>query len=325
MTIPGGKRRANLALALCAASRLAACGSAAATAAATPVSTTTWVFSAPGDTRGDTALSAVAPRIDAVVSGWIQLDSITGLPIRLHPDDAARFPSAARRLALVTSLHGQRFHPETVRRVAADHAALALTAGRIGDFVAAGGYQGVVFDLEGQSRDDIPLALRFIRAAGDSARRRGASTIVVALPAADTTAYPTRAYLAAADFVTIMLYDEHGPTSAPGPIASPTWVRRNLAQRVSDVGAARVVALFPLFGYLWRPNQPATTLSLDAARRAAAEAGVEITRDPASHALHANLPNSWELWLNDAELLRALRSEAADLGVTTIAVASRPL
>jgi spore germination protein len=191
--------------------------------------------------------------------------------------------------------------------------------------VASGGYQGVIFNLQGQSRDDIPLTVRFIRALGDSARRHGASLIAVALPAADTTAYPTRAFMSVADVALILLDDEHRATSSPGPLASPEWVRRALAQRVSDVGAARIVAVFPLFGYLWRPNQLAVTVTLDQARHAAAESGVEIVRDPASRSLHALQANTWELWLNDAEVFQTLRAEATNLGVTTIAVTARPL
>jgi hypothetical protein len=330
MTISGGKRRASLALApiataAIALSALAACSSGPGVASATPVSSAIWIFASPGDARSDSGLRAIAPRIDVVISGWIQLDSITGLPARLNPDDRARVPSGARRFALITSRHGQRFHPETVRRVFADGAALALTAGRIGAIVASDNYQGVVFDLEGQSRDDIPLTTRFIRAVGDSVRSHGASTVVVALPGADTTAYPSRAFASVADFVMIMLCDEHRATSGPGPLSSPDWVRRTLAQRVSDVGASRVIPLFPLFGYLWRPNQPATALTLDQARHAAAESAVEIARDPASQSLHAVHPNDWDLWLTDSELLGVLRGEAIDLGIATIAVTSRPL
>ena len=106
-----------------------------------------------------------------------------------------------------------------------------------------------------------------------------------------------------------MLYDEHWATSPPGPIATPEWVRRTLGQRFAAVGASRIVAALPLYGYLWRSNQPAQPLSFADARRAALEANVELQRDPASLSLHAIQPGSWELWMSDAQLLRALRAE----------------
>jgi spore germination protein YaaH len=207
-----------------------------------------------------------------------------------------------------------------VRRLAGANGALALTAARTAAMAATGGYQGLVFDLEGQSRADLPLTLRLIRAVSDSARRRGVSVISVAIPAADTTAYPTRAFMNDADFVIVMLYDEHWSTSSPGPVASPTWVRRNLALRVSDVGANRIVAGFPLYGYLWRPNHPAETISFGDAVHSAAQASVELVRDPASLSLHAIQRDNWELYATDATLLRALRAEASALGVRHVAL-----
>jgi spore germination protein YaaH len=310
-----GKRRASRALAICALLALPACNS----AAPVPVPTTAWAFAAPWDPRSDSSIHANAPHLDAIVSGWIQLDSLTGSPTLLYPDDPSRIPLPTRRLALITSWHGQRFHPDGVRRLAGNASALAGAAARIGDIVAKHGYAGIVFDLEGQSREDIPVVLRLLRAVRDSVRRHGHASTTIALPAADTTAYPTRAFIADVDYVMIMLYDEHWPTSSPGPIASPLWVRRTLAQRVSDVGATRVIAALPLYSYLWRANQPAQALSYNEAMHAATEANVDLQRDPPSQALHAVQPGSWELWMTDAEQLRALKAEVTGMGVATIA------
>jgi spore germination protein YaaH len=313
--ITGGKRRATRRLAIFGLVASAAC----ATTAPAPVQPAAWGFAAPRDPHSDSSIHANAAHLDAIVSGWIQLDSVTGRPTLLYPDDPQRIPAPTRRLALVTSWEAQRFHPDAIRLLAHDAATLARAAATIGDIVAQHRYAGIEFDLEGQSREDLPLTLAVIRAVRDSTRRRGPATIVVALPASDTAAYPTRAFAAEADNVMIMLYDEHTPTSSPGPVTSPLWVRRALAQRVSDVGAARVIAAFPLYSYLWRPNQPAQMLSYNEAVHAATEANVEIRRDPTSQALHAVQPGSWELWITDAEQLRALRAEATEMGVGTVA------
>jgi spore germination protein YaaH len=224
------------------------------------------------------------------------------------------------RLALVTSFHGQRFHPEAVRALATETGALAVAAGRLADLTSRGNYRGVVLDLEGQSAADTALTLRVVRAFGDSVRSHGASFVAVAVPAGDTTAYPSRALVAIADALVVMLYDEHWSTSAPGPVATPLWVRRTLAQRVADVGASRIVAALPVYGYLWRGNNPATPVGFDDARRAAAQASVDLARDPASRSLHAVQAGNWDLWMTDAEHLRALRAEVNALGVTRIAL-----
>jgi hypothetical protein len=111
-----------------------------------------------------------------------------------YRDDSTRNRGGAQRLTLVTSWHGERFHPETVRRLGTDAAALALAASRVGALVAAGEYSGIVLDLEDQSPADLPLTVRVASAIADSAKAHGATFAAIALPAADTAGYPTRAF-----------------------------------------------------------------------------------------------------------------------------------
>ena len=279
-----------------------------------------WAFTAPWDSRSDSSVRANASRLDAVVTGWIQLDSTTSEPSLLYADDSSRTGSPRRRFALVTSWHGRRFHPESVRRAAADSATLSRIASRIGEMVRSNKYAGIVLDFEDQARNDTSALVAGIRSIGAAARRAGATTVAVAIPAADTAAYPTRIFFPAADAAIVMLYDEHWSTSAPGPVATPDWVRRTLAQRVADVGAERLIAALPLYGYLWRGTQAGEPLSYADARRAASQANVELARDPSSSSLHALQPNTWELWMTDAEVLRILVDQVTDLGVGRIAL-----
>ncbi len=278
-----------------------------------------WAFTAPWDARSDSSLAANAARINTAVTGWIQLDSATAQPSAPYHDGSV-LPPTTRRFALVTSWHGQRFHPETVRRLGADGALLARTASTLSTMLRRGAYRGVVFDLEGGTPQDVPVVTRVLRALGDSVRAHGVATIAIAVPAADTTAYPAHAFVPPADVLVAMLYDEHWATSAPGPIASPDWVRRSLAMRVAEIGANRVVAALPVYGYQWRSNEPARPVSFDETRRAASQAGVELARDPASLSLHAVKPGAWELWTSDATQLAALRDEATGMGVSAIAL-----
>ena len=330
----GGKRRAAPAALIAAAMATSACtGNVAspnpAPAPAVPTAIAPradlgparfWGFTAPWDARSDSSVREHEPMLDAVITGWIQLDSVTGRPKLLYPDDAARTGTAARRFALVTSWHGREFHPRVVRRLASNAGELGAVASRVARLVSEHHYSGIVLDLEEQSVADTALTARVVGVVADSVRRHGASTVAVAIPAADTAGYPTRVFFPAADFALVMLYDEHWSTSAPGPVATPDWVRRTLGQRIADVGADHIVAALPLYGYLWRANRPAEPLSYSDAQRQAAQASVAIARDPASRSLHAIQPGAWELWSSDAELLRALRDEVAALGVTRIAL-----
>jgi spore germination protein YaaH len=281
--------------------------------------TVTWGFTAPWDPRSDSSVRENSARLDAVVTGWIQLDSATGMPHLQFADRVAVAPGTSR-FALVSSYNGGRFRADMVRRLAADDRALADAADALARIVSAGSYTGLVFDFEEQRRADTALVLRTIRTMGDAGRIRGARTIAIAIPAGDTAAYPTRMFADAADALVVMLYDEHWATSGPGPIASSQWVSRTLARRVGDVGPDRLVAALPLYGYRWGTNPTADALSYSAAQRAVADAGVEISRDPVSGSLHAALPGQWNLWVSDAELVRTLRAEVLGLGVTHFAL-----
>lgn len=331
--VPGGKRRAAPTAVALAAAVINACSANVATPTPVPVPVSTspglprgadlrparfWAFAAPWDSSSDSSLRKHESVLDAAVTGWIQLDSVTGRPRLLYGDDGAS--GSTRRLALVTSWHGREFHPSVVRRLGANAHELAAVASQLARLVSERGYTGIVLDLEEQSVADTALTARVVRVFADSVRRHGASTIAMAIPAADTAAYPTRAFFPAVDFALVMLYDEHWSTSPPGPVATPDWVRRTLSQRVADVGADHIVAALPLYGYLWRGNRPAEPLTYADAQRAAAEGSVTIARDPASGSLHAVQLGAWELWSSDAELLRMLRDEVAALGVTRIAL-----
>src|SRR5207237_952176 len=156
-----------------------------------------------------------------------------------------------------TTYAGERFHPETIRVLASDATTLGRAAGAVVAIAAAAGYRGLVLDFEGLGRDDLDPLLIVVRAITDSARAHGVAPVAVAVPAADTAAYPARALAGVADLVMPMLYDEHWSTSPPGPIASPEFVRHWLGVRIGEVGAARIVAALPLYGYQWRSDSAA--------------------------------------------------------------------
>jgi hypothetical protein len=280
---------------------------------------TTWGIVDPSNSRSIASARANAARLDGIVEDWIQLDSITGLPSSLQPGAALSPAGQGHRLALVTSWAGQRFHPEVVRRIAGERGALALAASRIANIASSTGDAGIVIDIREQSREDLPLTLAFIAAVADSARRHGVTSVAVTVPATDTVAYPTVPLARVAEVLMVMLVDEHHASSGAGPLASPEWVRRQLALRAAEVSPQHLAAALPLYGMLWRQGEFGKMMSFDNARRAAGESAVELRRDPSTQWTHAVLAGSWDLWLPDAGTLRALLDEVAAVGVTRIA------
>ena len=56
-------------------------------------------------------------------------------------------------------------------------------------------------------------------------------------------------------------------------------------------------------------------------RRAAFQAGVQLTRDPKTITLtRRSKPGEWEIWVTDAELLAALVRQTTDAGVSRVAL-----
>jgi peptidoglycan-N-acetylglucosamine deacetylase len=281
-----------------------------------------WGFTAPWDPRSAASVRAHGAALDGVVLDWIALDSVSGLPLALYRDSLSPVVSPnLRRMAIVTSFVTDRFHPELIRRLAMDSLALKATAAAIADRMLRGGYRGLVIDFEGMTGPDTALTRAVVATIASVARTRGAGPVAVAMPASDTVGYPARLFASSADLLLIMLYDQHWATSPPGAIAEPAWVRRTLAMRVAESGASRMVAGLPLYGYLWRPNVAATTISYDDARRITTEAGISLDRDPATSMLHAvrTVGDQWELWVGDAVLLDALQREVAALNVARVA------
>jgi peptidoglycan-N-acetylglucosamine deacetylase len=281
-----------------------------------------WAFTGPWDPRSDASLRANASRLDAAVTGWIGLDSLTGEP--LLPSayaDTMRLPTGTpRRFALVTAWHGQGFHTTSIRALGSDADRRARVAGRIARYADSMRYTGLVLDFETLQAGDVDAQVAVIRTIGDSARAHGVTTIAVAIPAEPDSAYPTRALAAVADFVLVMLYDQHWSGGEPGPVSAPDWMTRNLARVVGEVGASRVVAALPFYGYHWVKGKPGVGISYESAARIAQREGIPMTRDPASKTLRGTSANgSSAIWVTDAALLEELIAGAERLGVRRFA------
>jgi spore germination protein YaaH len=205
-----------------------------------------------------------------------------------------------------------------IRHLAADDSALGATAKGIARMVAAAGYEGVVLDFEALGPSDASALLKVAGVITDSVRGAGTRLVAMAVPAADTITYPTKALLGRVDALMVMLYDEHWPGSTPGPIASPEWARAWLGARVRQSGPERLIAAFPLYGYHWRRGQT-RHVSYEEARGLAEGAQVPLSRDSGSYTLHAESAELGALWVSDVGLLRRLMADARSLGVGRIA------
>ena len=281
-----------------------------------------WAFTGPWDARSDASLRANAASLDVAVTGWVALDSLTGEPLlpSPYPDTIRLATGTTQRFALVTSWHGQGFHAASIRALGRDRARLGRVASRIARHADSMRYAGLVLDFETLKASDLPSQMSVLRAIADSARAHGVTTIATAIPAEPDDAYPTRELVKVVDHVLVMLYDQHWAGSQPGPISAPDWVGRNLSRVVGEVGASRVVAGFPLYGYHWVKGKPGVGIAFDAGLRTAERERFTVTRDSASRTLRgASRSGNSAVWLTDASLVADLLRSAEELGVTRFA------
>ena len=314
---PGLRRRSVIAALAC----IAGVGGCAGAQSAPPAVglREVWGFTAFWDARSAASVSRNGGALDAVVTTWIALDTLTSAPVTLFMD-SSRTPSP-RRMALLTSWFGDRFHPASVVRLAASPEVLSRVASSTARALDAGGHRGLVVDFEGHGPDDLSALLTVVRAISDTLEARRLGPVAVAIPAMDTSGYPARAFIdAGADFVIPMFYDQHWAGGPAGPISDPAWVAAALGRRLAEVPASRIVAGLPLYGYRWPRSGAGVTVTHAEAVAAAAEAGVELDRDSATATLRGTLPSADEVWVTDAVLLDRLIGIATAKGVERIAL-----
>ena len=280
-----------------------------------------WGFTGPWEVSSTQSVRAHGGQLDAVISGWITIDSSLALPVipSPYPDTVRPLSGTPQRMAIVTSWHGEGFHSAPIRQLGGDSALLAKAAGSIARYAQSMHYSGLVLDFEALESADLPVLLKVVRAITDSGHARGVQTIAMAIPASDD-AYPARQLLRAVDALIVMLYDQHWAESEPGPIADPSWVKSTLARRVDEAGADRLIAALPAYGYRWRKGSPTESIGYADASRMATVAGAPLTRDAASQTLRSRAANGDEIWVADATLLNALVSQSRALGVNRFAI-----
>lgn len=277
-----------------------------------------WGFTAFWDTLSRNSAARNGTSLDGLVTTWIALDTAGKSPAVLFVDSSPDPRIPERRLALITSYVHPSFRPVAIRRLAANPRGLARAASSIAATMASARHRGAVLDFEALEPGDLPALASVVRTLSDTLRARGLGPVVVAVPAADTVAYPGQALLdAGADFLLPMLYDQHWAGGRAGPVSARGWVASTLKVRVKEVGAARLIAGLPLYGYRWPTSGKGVTVTFAEASSAAAGA---LTRDSVTGSLRAALAGGGEVWVTDAALLKGLIAIAEAHGVRRFAL-----
>jgi peptidoglycan-N-acetylglucosamine deacetylase len=149
---------------------------------------------------------------------------------------------------------------------------------------------GVVIDFENIPDDSQKDFTHFIEEFA-KALHAASLKLMVALPAADWN-YDYKAIAQHSDAIILMNYDQHWPTSPPGPIASQDWFVRNLGNILKLVPPEKLVMGIPNYGYDWQakskknPHPVAQPTTFQQAIITADESEADIDFDSDSLNLH---------------------------------------
>jgi len=147
--------------------------------------------------------------------------------------------------------------------------------------------------------------------------------IMISLPAQDDT-FDYGFYGKQCDAVVVMNYDQHWPTSGPGPIASQEWFMDNLHELLKVIPAQKMVVGVANYGYDWpepdkKSHPTAKDLSVQEALLHAYESEAQVELDPASLNPHYSYSDDsdrvHQVWFLDAVTAYNQMRGAERLGV----------
>lgn len=157
----------------------------------------------------------------------------------------------------------------------------------IRSFLRERGYAGINLDMEDIPWEDRPLLTEFVRRLSEALRADG-KLVTMAVPAKTrddpkhgwSGAFDYAALGRLVDYVVIMTYDEHYPSSAPGPIGSLPWMESVLKYAVSVIPPGKILVGIPGYAYDWPQGGRARAIYASAAPDLAARYGATPVYKP---------------------------------------------
>lgn len=264
-------------------------------------------FTVQDDANSVASLERHVGSLDVVVPDWFELPG-PGCELRERIDDKTRRVLGRADVIVLprlANLFDDRWRgAETSQFLASDSARHCLVK-KLVERLAAVNAEGINLDLEELQPEDSEPFLDFLVDLR-TALHAHSMRLTVDVPFHDP-AFDFEYIGDVSDAVMVMAYDQHYPSSPPGPIASRTWLDESLDEMLPRLPADRVVVVLGSYGYDWtllQTNPRAEDLSFRAAMHLARAAGASPVfeeqienghfgyRDPAGE--------THEVWFHDA-------------------------
>ncbi len=129
--------------------------------------------------------------------------------------------------------------------------------GELVAFATSARQAGLAVDFE-EVPDSSQADFRQFALELSTAIHRANLKLMIALPAADSS-YDYGFFAGWADAIILMNYDQHWPTSPPGPIAAQEWFVHNLDETLHHVPAEKLVIAIANYAYDWTEGKRKTS------------------------------------------------------------------
>lgn len=210
------------------------------------------------DDNSFVSLKQNAGALDVAIVEWLHLAADDGTVVADDPTTEAKVRSwvkeQAPHLKLMPLINnfdpsGQRWMIEETRAMLGQEHTRSAFARSLVSHTRAGGYAGLVLDLEQIHPDDRDHLTALVEKLGPLLAEQGRKLLVAVRP--DDDAYDLGALARHADGIIAMLYDEHQENGAPGPLAGQGWFETMLDRMTREVGADKLVVSIGSYGYDW--------------------------------------------------------------------------
>jgi cellulose synthase/poly-beta-1,6-N-acetylglucosamine synthase-like glycosyltransferase/spore germination protein YaaH/peptidoglycan/xylan/chitin deacetylase (PgdA/CDA1 family) len=210
-------------------------------------------------------------------------------------------------MGMLNNYDGQNWRIREMVELLANPAARASLVRDTVQYAIEAHEAGIVVDFEEVPQKTEPHLQEFIAELAPALHAVGLK-IMISLPAQDDT-FDYGFYGKQCDAVVVMNYDQHWPTSGPGPIASQEWFVDNLQELLKVIPAQKMIAGIANYGYDWpEPNKQshptAKDLSVQEALLHAYESEAQVELDPASLNPHYSYSDDsdrvHQVWFLDA-------------------------
>jgi spore germination protein YaaH len=162
------------------------------------------------------------------------------------------------------------FDPDIIHAVLKDHESQRRAIETMLHICKEGAFIGIQFDFEHIHVDYRDKFTQFFRQAAKTLHRNGFLISAAVFPRTGDTPAPSsyhqwyfdnstgafdyKALSEAADFLTIMTYDQHSEKTTPGPVSGLPWIEQVLSYLLQQIPANKISLGIPLYSYYWFPT-----------------------------------------------------------------------